>query len=100
MKLIESKIKSFAGKHLKIRSDDLSLDFVNAKEIAKQKAKEVCADPMLLSWYRGDTGESYPNTECGRGDQPAWVLYAESRGSDIAVDNNTGQYIFLYLALP
>ena len=100
MKLIDSKIKSFPGKHLKIRTDDQNLDFANAKEIAKQKAKEVCDDPMLLSWYRGDTGESYPNTECGRGDQPAWVLYAESRGSDIAVDINTGQYIFLYLALP
>ena len=95
MKLIDSKIKSFPGKHLKIRTDDQNLDFANAKEIAKQKAKEVCDDPMLLSWYRGDTGESYPNTECGRGDQPAWVLYAESRGSDIAVDINTGQYIFL-----
>jgi len=55
---------------------------------------------MLLSWYRGDTGESYPNTECGRGDQPAWSLYAQSRGSDIAVDINAGQYICLYLALP
>ena len=100
MKLIDSKIKSFPGKHLEIRIDDQNLDFANAKEIAKQKAKEVCADPMLLSWYRGDTGESYPNTECGRGDQPAWVLYAQSRGSDIAVDINAGQYIFLYLALP
>jgi hypothetical protein len=27
-------------------------------------------------------------------------LYAQSRGGDIAVDINSGQYIFLYLALP
>jgi hypothetical protein len=100
MKLIDSKIKSFAGKQLKIKIDDLNLDFAKAKDIARQKAKEVCDDPMLLSWYQGDTGESYPNIECGRGDQPAWILYAESRGADIAVDINEGQYIFLYLELP
>ena len=100
MQLIDSKIKSFPGKHLEIRIDDQILDFANAKEIAKQKTQEVCDDPMLLSWYRGDTGESYPNTECGRGDQPAWILYAESRGGNIAVDINAGQYIFLYLELP
>ncbi len=38
---------------------------------------------MLLSWYNGKTGVSYPNLECGPGDKPAWITYAESRGDDL-----------------
>ena len=91
--------QDYPGDHIKIRIDDKDLDFLRAKEIAKQKAKALCPDPMMLSWYQGSTGESYPNLECGRGDKPAWILYAESRGGDITIDINDGQYIFIYLSL-
>jgi len=40
---------------------------------------------LLLSWYQGKTGESYPNLECGPGDKPAWITYAESRGGDLTI---------------
>ena len=36
------------------------------------------------------TGEGYPNIECGKGDKPAWVVYAESRGGDLTIDINDG----------
>ncbi len=65
----------------------------------KQKAEETGADPMLLSWYQGKTGESYPNLECGPGDKPAWITYAESRGGDLTIDINEGQYVFIYLSV-
>jgi hypothetical protein len=94
------KIKDYPGKHLSIQIDDPDLDFAQAKDLAKQKAKDICADPMLLSWYQGKTGQSYPNLECGGGDKPAWILYAESRGGNITIDINEGQYIFIYLSLP
>ena len=100
MELLKPDIKDFPGKHIKIKVDQPNLDFEAAKDIAKQKAKELCADPMLLSWYRGKTGESYPNLECGPDDKPAWIVYAESRGADITIDINEGQYIFIYLSLP
>jgi len=100
MKLMDSKIKGFPGNHIKIKTNDSNLEFTKAKDLAKQKAKEICDDPMLLSWYRGDTAESYPDIECGRGDQPAWIVYAESRGGNITIDINAGQYIFIYLSLP
>ena len=79
----------------------LGLDpvFLGDNEEAKQKAKELTADPMLLSWYSGETGDYYPKTECGRADKPAWIVFAESRGADIAININDGEYIFLYLAL-
>lgn len=86
--------------HIKIQVDDKNLDFIQAKDIAKQKAKTICADPMLLSWYQGKTGESYPKFECGSRDKPPWVVFAEARGGDLVIDINQGEFIFMYLSLP
>jgi hypothetical protein len=61
MELLKSKIKDYPGQHIKLTIDDPDLDFAEAKDLAKQKAKELCADHMLLSWYQGKTGEAYPN---------------------------------------
>jgi hypothetical protein len=99
MKLLKPKIKDYPGNHIELRIDKPDLDFEEARGLAKQKAKETCADPMLLSWYQGQTGESYPNLECGPGDKPAWIVYAQSRGGDLTVDINQGQYVFIYLAI-
>ncbi len=46
-------LKNFWGNHIKIQVDEKDLDFVKAKDIAKEKAKELSEDPMLLSWYSG-----------------------------------------------
>jgi len=99
MELLKPKIKDYPGKYLEFKIDNHNLDFAEAKDIAKQKAKEICDDPMLLSWYQGKTGESYPNLECGPGDKPAWIVYAESRGGDLTIDINEGQYVFIYLSI-
>ena len=98
MKLLKPTIKDYLGQHVKIKVDKPDLDFAEAKDIAKQKAKEMVADPMLLSWYQDKTGESYPNLECGPGDNPAWIVYAESRGGDLTIDINEGDYVFIYLS--
>ena len=37
------------------------------------------------------------NLECGPGDKPAWVIYAESRGGDLTIDINEGQFVFIFL---
>jgi hypothetical protein len=99
MELLKPEIKDYPGKHIKIEIDNPDLEFAEAKDCAKQKAKETCADPMLLSWYQGKTGESYPNLECGPGDKPAWIVYAESRGGNLKIDINEGQYVFIYLSI-
>jgi hypothetical protein len=78
---------------------DTNLNFEQAQAIARQKAKEFSADPMLLSWYQGKTGKFYPDFECGRSDKPTWVLYAESRGGNTAININNGEYIFIYISL-
>ena len=98
MELLKPKFTDYPGQRIKIIIDNPELDFVEAKDIAKQKAQETCDDPMLLSWYQGKTGESYPNLECGPGDKPAWIVFAESRGGDLTIDINDGQYVFIYLS--
>jgi hypothetical protein len=74
------------------------VDFEGAKEAARKKAREVCAGSMMLSWYNKKTGEYYPKTQCGSHLTPVWRLYAESRGSDITVDVNKGDYVFMFLS--
>lgn len=93
------EIKAFIGNHIRLAVDDDDLDYDSAHDLAKEKAKELTDDPMLLSWYCGRTGEYYPKTECGRMDKPAWIVFAESRGADIAININDGEYIFLYLTV-
>ncbi len=101
MCVLKPKIEDYPGRGrlIELRSDNPDLDFEEATDFAKQRAKETCADPMLLSWYQGKTGESYPNLECGPGDKPAWITYAESRGGDLIIDINEGQYVFIYLSI-
>ncbi|MEJ2284043.1 MAG: AF1514 family protein [Desulfobacterales bacterium] len=98
MEIIKPRVKDYPGRHIELNSDQADLDFEAAKDLARQKAKELCEDPMLLSWYQGKTGESYPNMECGPGDKPAWIIFAESRGGDLTIDVNGGQYVFIYLS--
>lgn len=92
-------LKYFWGNQIEIRIDNKDLDFLNAKKIAREKAMQLAPDPMLLSWYNGKTGAYFPKIECGTRDKPVWIIFAESRGADIAVNINDGEYIFLYLSL-
>ena len=52
---------------------------------------------MLPKWYSGKTGESYPNLECGPGDKPAWIPYAESRAGDFTIEFQRGTF-HIYLS--
>ena len=99
MEKLKPNIKDYPGKHIELKIDNPDLNFAAAKDIAKQKAKAVCDDPMLLSWYQGKTGESYPNLECGPADKPTWIVFAESRGGNLTIDINEGQYVFIYLSI-
>jgi hypothetical protein len=94
MEALNIPIKNFLTNPIHIKSE--SPDFKTAKQIATQKAKELCSDPMLLAWYDGKTGDYIPKTECGVGDKPAWIVYAESRGGDITIDINDEEYVFIY----
>ncbi|GBC60834.1 hypothetical protein DENIS_1793 [Desulfonema ishimotonii] len=99
MSIKNPEIPDFTGNRISITTEDEVLEFDAAKDMAKQKARELSADPMLLSWYRGKTGEYYPAFECGSSQKPAWIVFAEARGGDILVNINDGEYVFIYLSV-
>ena len=84
---------------LNIHIDDPGFDFLQAKQMAKDKSFEKCDYPMILSWKNGKTGDSYPNYECGVFDKPFWIRYAEGRGANLTIDFNDGEYIFMVLKM-
>ena len=84
---------------IRLRVAEASLDFMKAKDLAKRTAREICAESMLLSWNNAETGACYPTFDCGSSGRPAWVVYADARGADLAIDFNDGQYTFMFLKL-
>ena len=98
MEIIKPRFKDYPGKVIDLKIEQADLDFADAQDIAKQKARELNEDPMLLSWYQGKTGEFYPKADCGPGDRPPWIVFAESRGADLTIDINEGQYVFVFLS--
>ncbi len=79
--------------------DGPDFDFLQAKQMAKDKALETCDNPMILSWNKGKTGESYPDYECGQNKKPFWIRYAEGRGANLTIDFNDGEYVFMILKM-
>lgn len=94
-KLTEDQSKDY----IEMQINGESLDFNRAKQVAKDKAFEVCDHPMILSWKNGKTGESHPDYECGVNDRPFWIRYAEGRGANLTIDINKGEYVFMVLKI-
>jgi len=78
---------------------DTDQGFEVIKNLAKEKARELCGDPMLLSWHSAKTGEYWPKYECGAGGGSPWIVFAESRGCNLTVDVNDGDYSFYFLKI-
>ena len=76
---------------------DSDLDFEKAADLARSRAREINHDVMMLSWFNRHRGEGFPDYDCGAGDKPPWRVFAESRGANLTVDVNDGEFIFMYL---
>jgi len=81
---------------IEIQVDDPNLDFSQAQALARRRAKEVCAEPMLLAWFDRARGAFSPNITCCREDKPSWLTYAESRGGDLVISINDLDYVFVF----
>ncbi len=78
---------------------DGPLDFQQAQDLARQKAGELGAEPMLLAWWDRARGVFSPNITCCREDKPSWLTYAESRGGNIVICINDLEYVFVFIGL-
>lgn len=76
---------------------DPDLNMTTARDMAKTKARDIDSNAMMLSYHSGKTGEFWPNYDCGGGGRPPWIVFAESRGYNLKIDINNGEYEFFYL---
>jgi hypothetical protein len=79
--------------HLQVAGE---VDFSRARALAEAQARKAAAEPMLLAWYNGVTGEFSPQVTCCGEHKPTWLIYAESRGGDLIIDINDEAYVFVY----
>jgi len=82
---------------INLNSDDPQLDLTAASALAKEKAREIDSNAMMLSYHSGKTGDFWPNYDCGGGGRPPWIVFAESRGYNLKININDGEYEFFYL---
>lgn len=71
-------------------------EFLEAKSIADEKARERLSEPMLLAWFDKKAGKFAPEQICCDRDKPTWLVYAESCGGNVAVDINNEAFVFVY----
>jgi hypothetical protein len=88
-----------AHETIKLHIDDSDLDFNTARDRAKAKALDINRNAMQLAWYNGQTGQGFPDYDCGPGDRPPWQVFADSRGANLTIDVNDGTFIFIYLTM-
>jgi hypothetical protein len=77
--------------------DDPGLNLASASALAKQKARAIDRNAMMLSYHSGKTGEFWPNYDCGGAGCLPWMVFAESRGYNLKIDINGGEFEFFYL---
>jgi hypothetical protein len=70
--------------------------FAEARERALAVARERMGDPMLVAWYDREARRFSPPVTCCGDDEPAWLIYARSRGANLAVSVNRESYVFLF----
>ena len=83
---------------IEVETNDKTIGFLEAKKIAEEKVESNSPSPMLLAWFNGMTGQFSPDVTCCGDEKPTWLVYAESRGADLSVNINGGQYVFVFLS--
>ena len=85
------------GDLVELAADGTVTDFSAARDLAKERALAMSANAMLLSWRSGLTGDHQPKIRCGGDPRPPWIVWAASRGADLTVSVNRGDWVFYFL---
>ncbi len=96
---IKPNLDTYPLEKIKLDVSDPDLDLAAANAMAKEKARAMDPNAMMLSFHSNKTGEFWPNYECGSNDQPPWIVFAEARGYNLLIDINDGQFEFFYLRM-
>ena len=96
---IKSQLDDYPLEKVNITISDPNLDVAKAGALAKERARAMDPNAMMLSYHSRTTGEFWPNYECGGGDRPPWIVFAEARGYNLLIDINDGQFEFYYLRM-
>lgn len=96
---IKPVLDEYPFEKIKLTVSDPKLDMTTARALAKEKARAMNPNAMMLSFHSRKTGEFWPNYECGSGGRPPWIVFAEARGYNLLIDINDGEFEFFYLRM-
>ena len=99
MAQIQSTLNRYPRESVAIQVRDENLNLETASAIAKDRARAMDPNAMMLSFHSGKTGEFWPAYECGGGGRPPWIVFAEARGYNLLIDINKGEFEFYYLRI-
>ena len=87
-------------KTVAVRSNDIEIDFYQAKAIAEATASTLLGEATCLSWFDRERNQEAPAhvSECHDAscEIPGYIDYASSRGAELKVDVGGGDFVFCY----
>jgi hypothetical protein len=83
---------------IQLHIPDADMPFANVRTAARDKAREINSQAMMLAWYDAHADRGYPDYECSS-ERPFWEMFAESRGGNLRIEVNDGAYVFIFLKL-
>ncbi len=95
-------MSDLAMKTIEIRSEDVVLDFAQAKATADALAEILQGETLCMAWYDRAADRESPAhaSEChGTCEVPGYVEYAATRGADLKVVIGDGAFVFCYRPL-
>lgn len=99
MAQIKTQLDKYPFEKIEIKVPEQELDLTAANGIAKEKARALNPNAMMLSFHSRKTGEFWPKYDCGSGGRSPWIVFAESRGYNLLIDINDGEFEFFYLRM-
>lgn len=99
MTQITSRPQGFQNEKIKLQLDEDTLTMEAAMTRAREKARAINPDAMMLSWHSGKTGDYWPQYECGAVGGHPWEVFANARGCNLIINVNDGAYVFYFLKL-
>ena len=90
--------EEIAHETIQLRIQDADMPFADVRAAARDRAREINPQAMMLAWFNERTGKGYPDYECSS-ERPFWEMFAESRGANLRIEVNNGAYVFMFLKL-